>query len=268
MSSAAQPAAGERVVLITGGAKGLGRELSLAFAHDGWRVAVCDIDAPAAAQLREDLKAAATPSYVSGADVTQEAELEQLVAEVTKLLGPIDGLVNSAFHVTRGSVLDLEESQWFRAIDTNLTGYFLPTLVVAKDMAARGAGSIVNLSSGTGELGFPGTVSYATAKGGVNAITRSFAAELATRGVRVNTVVIGPLFGMERIGTDAQGADARRRRIPMQRRGQAHECVGAVRHLLSDEASWTTGAMLHVDGGANHAAFVQQIERYRSHDWD
>jgi NAD(P)-dependent dehydrogenase (short-subunit alcohol dehydrogenase family) len=73
---------------------------------------------------------------------------------------------------------------------------------------------------------------------------------------------------MERIGTDAQGADARRRRIPMQRRGTPSECVGAVRYFLSNDAPWTTGALLHVDGGANNAAFVQEIERYRSNDWD
>ena len=119
------------------------------------------------------------------------------------------------------------------------------------------------MSSGAAERGMPGTIAYGCAKGGVNSMTRILAVELARSGVLVNTVVYGPIVtaGFMTMAADDAGVEARRNRIPLGRFGTSTDCIGIVKYLLSADAKWTTGALFHVDGGANNAGLVQLVAR-------
>ena len=250
------------VVWVTGGANGLGRGLAIGLARIGWRVAVSDIDQTAIESLQTEL-AAIAPSLVMAGDVTSSDDIERVLNELEDKLGPLDAVINNALFAVRGSVLDVTEVDWRRAIDVNLTGYFLCTQAAARRMVSRRAGRIVNISSGAAERGIPGTVAYGCAKGGVNAMTRIFAVELAQHGICVNTVTTGPIMteGFATLAADAAGIEARRRRVPIGRLGTVDDCLGIIEYLLSPASAWTTGALFHVDGGANNAGLVQQVSQ-------
>jgi NAD(P)-dependent dehydrogenase (short-subunit alcohol dehydrogenase family) len=250
------------VVWITGGANGLGRGLAVGLASAGWHVAVSDIDQQAVDNLRDEL-AAIGPSLVTVGDVTSSNDIHRILDEVEVKLGPLDALINNALFAVRGSVLDVTEADWRRAVEVNLTGYFLCAQAAARRMVLRKVGRIVNLSSGAAERGIPGTVAYGCAKGGVNAMTRIFAVELAQHGICVNTVTTGPVMteGFATLAADAAGVEARRRRVPMGRLGTVEDCLGIIEYLLAPASAWTTGALFNVDGGANNAGLVQQVSQ-------
>lgn len=252
-----------RVVAITGGAQGLGRGLALALARDGWRVAISDIDASGVAEtsrlVTED--GGICRSWVGDMSVSDDIEL--FVREAEQELGPIDALFNNAIDAREGLFLELSEADWRRTIDVSLTGYFLVAQAVARRMVERGYGRIVNMSSGSAERGIPRTGSYASAKGGVNSLTRVMAVELATSGVTVNTLTTGPVETetFAAVAKTAKGVEARRRRVPMGRFGTIDDIVDLARYLISPTSAWTTGGLFHVDGGANNAALTQESEQ-------
>jgi NAD(P)-dependent dehydrogenase (short-subunit alcohol dehydrogenase family) len=248
-------------VLLTGGATGLGREIAVALARDGWNVAICDI---LEQELDEAVAEAAGAGVCRGwvADITVAADVERFVAEAERELGPADALVNNALHAVEGFILDLREEDWRRVVDVSLTGYFLCSQVAGRRMRDRGYGRIVNMSSGSAERGIPRTGAYGAAKGGVNALTRTLAVELAQYGITVNTLTTGPILteGFKRLAKSDDGIEARRRRVPVGRLGETPDYMPVLRFLISPESAWTTGALYHVDGGANNAALVQVVE--------
>jgi 3-oxoacyl-[acyl-carrier protein] reductase len=249
------------VVLITGAATGMGREIAVELARDGWRVGICDI---LAAELEEAAAAAVQVGTCEAwvADITSSADVERFVEGAEQSLGPITALLNNALHPVEGFVLDLAESDWRRTIDVSLTGYFLCAQAVGRRMRERGYGRIVNMSSGAAERGIPRTGAYGAAKGGVNSLTRVLAVELAQSGITVNTLTTGPILteGFKLLAKSDDGIEARRRRVPVGRLGETEDYMPLLRYLLSPESSWTTGALFHVDGGANNAALVQVVE--------
>jgi len=247
-------------VLLSGAAKGIGRGLALALAADGWTIAACDIDETGLADTVELASAAgACRGWV--ADIADAAAVERWVAEAEEQLGPAVVLINNAIDAAEGFFLSLTEQEWRRTIDVSLTGYFLCAQAAARRMAERGYGRIVNMSSGSAERGIPRTVSYAAAKGGVNSLTRVMAVELAPNGICVNTLTTGPMMTetFAKIANTEEGIEARRRRVPIGRFGEMDDILPLVRFLISPEARWTTGALFHVDGGANNAALVQSV---------
>lgn len=255
-------ATGLGTVLISGGAKGLGRGMALALAKDGWNVAICDIDAAA---LERTVRDVARLGRCKGwlADIAVKADVDRWVDEAEATLGPITALVNNAIAVAEGFFLELSEEGWRRTIDITLTGYFLCAQAAARRMVTRRYGRIINHSSGAAERGIPRTVSYACAKGGVNSLTRTMAVELAQYGIAVNTLTTGPMMTETFAGlakTD-EGLVARRRRVPMGRFGEIDDIMPLVRYLISPGAAWTTGGLFHVDGGANNAALVQSVQQ-------
>ena len=250
------------VVWITGGAQGIGRALALGLVERGWAVAINDIDEPKLAETAAELRAKG-PSFATKADISVKAEVDRAAREIKQALGPISALVNNAFWVQRGGVLDTSEAVWRRTIDVGLTGYFFCTQAAAADMVAGRRGSIVNMSAGVGERGIPSTLAYAASKGGVNALTKGTAVELAQYGVRANTVVIGPVRtqAFETMADTPEQVAARIARVPLGRLGTPEDCLGLVAFLLSDEASWITGGLFHVDGGANNAMLVVSVPK-------
>jgi NAD(P)-dependent dehydrogenase (short-subunit alcohol dehydrogenase family) len=249
------------VVLVTGAATGLGREIAVELARLGWRVGICDI-------LEDELERAVAEASAVGvcagwhADITVAADVDRFVDAAARELGPITALVNNALLAVEGFVLDLAEEDWRRAIDVSLTGYFLCAQRVGRRMRDRGYGRIVNMSSGSAERGIPRTAAYGAAKGGVNSFTRTLAVELAPVGITVNTLTTGPILteGFKRLAKSDDGIEARRRRVPVGRLGQTPDYMPLLSFLLSPEAEWTTGGLFHVDGGANNAALVQVVD--------
>lgn len=237
-----------RYVLITGGGGGIGAALAKGLSDAGARVFVADIHADTAAQV-----AAATPGAAwAEVDVRDPEGVDRMIAQAVEHGGPLDGLVNSHGLSTYAHFLELPLEEWDRIVGVNLTGTFIVSQAVAQHMVGHGTqGAIVNIGSSLGWVGAPHRAHYLASKGGVNMLTRGMALDLISHGIRVNAIGPGPIvteMTRPRWG-DPEALRATNARIPMGRMGQPEELVGAVIYLLSDEASFTTGITLYIDGG-------------------
>ncbi len=254
----------QRVAWVTGGAQGIGLAVALRLAEQGYAVAINDIDEPKLAAAAKEIAAKATGgSLAVRADISVKADVDRAAAEIRQKLGPIYALVNNAFWVQRGGILDTTEEVWHRTIEVGLSGYFYCTQAAAKQMVEQKRGSIVNLSAGVAERGIPSTMAYAASKGGVNALSRNAAVELARYGIRSNIVTIGPVRteAFETMADTPEQVAARIARVPLGRLGTTGDCAGVVAFLLSDDAAWITGGLFHVDGGANNAMLVVAVPK-------
>lgn len=246
----------DRLLLITGGSRGIGAAVARQAAAAGWQVAInFTRDAAAAETVAADVRAAGRRAWTVQADVADEAQVEAMFARLDAEAPRLAGLVNNAGVVDRAQRLDqMDLARWQRMFGINVIGTLLCARAAVLRMSSlhggRG-GSIVNLSSVAARLGAPGQyLDYAASKGAIDTFTVGLARELATEGVRVNAVRPGI------IDTDihASGGQPDRARelspiIPMQRPGSADEVASAIVWLLSDGASYTTGALLDVTGG-------------------
>ncbi|WP_026186729.1 SDR family oxidoreductase [Ensifer sp. BR816] len=247
---------GSRVLLVTGGSRGIGAAVCLAAAREGWRVAVNYASKRQAAEdvVRQISEAGGTAIAVQG-DVGSEDGIEAIFSAIDAAFGRLDGLVNNAGIVgppERIDEISTERLEWMLRV--NVTGSIRCAAEAVKRMSTRHGGqggAIVNLSSAAAVLGAPGQyVDYAATKGAIDSFTIGLAREVASEGVRVNAVRPGI------IDTDihASGGLPDRARdmapsIPMQRPGTAGEVADAILYLLSDKATYVTGAILNVSGG-------------------
>lgn len=241
-----------KVVIVTGGGRGLGRAISEGFAAAGTHVVLTGRTAAtveaAAAAIAE--KGGSATGFA--ADVSREEDVEALCRAVVERHGRIDALVNNAginpwYKAAEDTTLD----EWRAVVDTNLTGAFLAARAAGRVMLAQGEGAIVNITSVAGRVGLARTTAYCAAKGGLELMTRQLALEWAKKGVRVNAV--GPGYFetdlTEGLRHNAKLAERVTARTPMGRFGHPHELVGACLFLASPAASYITGASLAVDGG-------------------
>lgn len=238
----------ERYILITGGGGGIGTALAKGLADSGARVFVADINPDAAKKVAAEIPGAGWAAV----DVRDQADVEQIVSKAVAHGGPLNGLVNAHGLSTYVPFLELSLDEWSRIIDVNLTGTFIVGQTVARHMVEHGtSGAIVNIASTLGWVGGPNRVHYLASKGGVNLLTRGMALDLVSYGIRVNAIGPGPIVTeMTRPRWDnPEALKATNARTPMGRMGQPEELVGAVVYLLSDEASYTTGITLYIDGG-------------------
>jgi NAD(P)-dependent dehydrogenase (short-subunit alcohol dehydrogenase family) len=250
-------------VWITGAAHGMGRSFAQHLASQGWRVGMIDIDEEALREAEQEISEVGT-CLACVCDVSSYDDVQTSVQRFEEHLGPVTALINNALEAERGTVLELDIRDWRRAIDVCLTGYFISAQLAAREMVKRRYGSIVNMSSGSGERGMPGTAGYACSKGGINALTRVLCVDLAPYGVRANTVTVGPIptrFFRNFLKDDEQGFQAREARIPMGRFGRPEDAHGIIDFLLSPQSEWTTGGLFHIDGGANNAALVKVVNQ-------
>ena len=251
-----------RVAWITGGAQGIGLAVAHRLASQGWAIAINDIDEEKLAGAERDLGAKTQGGLLAvRADISVKQEVENTAALIKKRLGPVYALVNNAFWVRRGGIIDTTEEVWKRTIDVGLSGYFYCTQAAAPHMIEQKGGSIVNMSAGIAERGIPSTLAYAASKGGVNALSRATAVELARYGIRSNIIVVGPVRteAFETMADTPEQVAARIARVPLGRLGTPEDCAGLVSFLVSDESTWITGGLFHVDGGANNAMLVVSV---------
>jgi NAD(P)-dependent dehydrogenase (short-subunit alcohol dehydrogenase family) len=241
-----------RIALITGGARGLGRTMASALAEAGADVALAGRNAQACEEAaRAIADATGRRARAFGADVTRQADVERLAAEVESALGPIDILVNNAGTNIRGPIEQLSEADWDTVIDTNLKGPFLCARAVGPRMVKRGWGRVINLASVLGVIALAGRAPYASSKAGVINLTRVLALEWAGTGVTANAICPGA-FATEmnrQLLDDPVKYQEFVKRIPMGRWGELEELAGAVVFLASDASTYVTGSALFVDGG-------------------
>lgn len=252
----------DKVSIVTGGGSGMGRAVALLLASEGARVMVADVDSAGAEETVRRAREAGHEMCFVRTDVTDEAQVERLVAETVAQLGGLDVLVNCAgrtapLGVERCDLLTREG--WQATIDTNLTGTWLCIKHAAPVMMKQKAGAIVNFSSIAGVRGFPGISPYCAAKAGIIALTHCAALEYVAYGIRVNAVCPGtidtPMVDKLIVSLEAKGVPDAHQVIhtgssPMKRLGTAKEVARAVPFLAGDDASFVTGTELFVDGGA------------------
>lgn len=230
-----------KVVLISGGARGLGAADARALVEEGGSVVVADVLDEEGAALAEDLGPNARYVHL---DVTEPADWAAAVAATVEAFGTITGLVNNAGIFSIGALHETELADWQRVLDVNLTGTFLGMKTVIPALLSGGGGSIVNVSSLEGIMGSAGMNAYVASKFGVRGLTKSAALELAGYGIRVNSLHPGLIWTPM---TDGLPEDMVT--VPIGRGGAPEEVASFVVFLTSDESSYSTGSEFVMDGG-------------------
>ncbi|WP_320780865.1 SDR family NAD(P)-dependent oxidoreductase [Streptomyces sp. CRN 30] len=238
------------VTVVTGGSRGIGAAVCRRLARDGHAVVLgYRSDTPAAQAVAEEIRALGGRCVTVAVDTSDEASVEGLFDAAAAELGPVTGLVNNAgISGPNGRLADADAAGMRRALEVNVLGYLLCARRAVRDMTRTGGGVIVNISSAAATLGSPGQyVHYAATKAATDALTVGLAKEVAADGIRVNCVAPGTVW------TDFHEDPQRPARIaatvPLGRAGQPEEIAGAVAWLLSDDASYASGAVLRVAGG-------------------
>ena len=238
----------DRVCVITGGARGIGEAIANRFAAEGGRMAIWDLDGPAAAE-----SAARFGGSGHACDVMARSDVDRACSETLERHGRIDVLVNNAGVALAGPTETFSDADWDTSIGVMQTGVFLCSQIVGRHMLERGSGSIVNISSINAWAAFPMRLAYCAAKAAVVAMTEVLAIEWADRGIRVNAVAPGVTrTALVQKGIDEGVIDVDRyiARTPLNRFGEPDEIARAVLYLANDEdGAFVTGTTLRIDGG-------------------
>ena len=239
-----------RVALVTGGARGIGKEIAMTLARAGADVAVnYFVEPERAEQTVSELSAEGVRAAAIYGDVGLPEDVRGLIGAVVDRFGRLDILVNNAGTQTWTPFLEVTGEEWDRVIRTNLTGCFLCTQAAARHMKDRGGGAIVNIGSGCNKVPFPGLVAYTASKGGIEMLTKVAAVELAPHRIRVNCVAPGAVE-VERTRLEMDDyAGTFGRMTPLQRVGTPEDIAAAVLFMVSPAAAFVTGQTLLVDGG-------------------
>jgi 3-oxoacyl-[acyl-carrier protein] reductase len=239
--------------IVTGAGSGIGRAVALGFAREGAGVVVGDVDPARTREVAEAIEQAGGVALAVQVDVSDRASVEALVGAAVARFERIDILFNNAGVSSRTPFLEMTEAEWDRVLDTNLKGQFLVGQAVARHMAERGGGSIINTSSQLAEgAANPRSAHYLASKGGSRMLTRGMAADLAPHQIRVNALAPGVTvtnLTRQRLADDAEWRRIALERIPLGRFGEPDDLVGACIFMASDESRYMTGATLVIDGG-------------------
>ena len=242
-----------RTAVVTGAGRGIGAAIATALAGAGADVAVWDLDAAGAAEVAAALaRTRGVRSLGLAVDVSDTASVDRAAGRVEAELGPVDVLVNNAGIDVIGPFVESVEADWDRIMAVNLKGPIACCHRILPGMIERGRGSVVNIASDAGKVGSSGETVYAATKGGVIALTKSLAREVASKGVRVNCVCPGPtdtaLLG-QLAASSPKLREALARAIPLRRVAQPDDIAPAVVFLAGDGAAYITGQALSVSGG-------------------
>lgn len=239
-----------KVAIVTGAGASIGRAIAVRYALEGAKVVAVDIEDDTAAETAEAIRTAGGEALGLNAHVGRGEDVERIFSETLSAFGGIDVVVNNAA-LTRGifkHVLEIDQPWWDRILETNLTGTFLCSLRAAKEMAPQGKGVIINVSSVGATRAHRGLVPYDACKGGIEAMTRALAIELAPYGVRVVGLIPGTVFpNLEDVPQNA--IELASQTVPLQRPGLPDDLAGPAVFLASDDAAYVTGCFVPADGG-------------------
>ncbi len=240
----------DRSVVITGAAQGIGRATAQVLAEEGARVVLTDVNDEAGGAAAAALRAAGASAAYLHCDVTSEAQVIEMIAAATRLLGGLDLAVNNAGIAHRPVDLhELDTATWSKVMDVTLFGTYLCMREELKVMVAAGHGAIVNMASNAGVKNAPGMAAYTTAKHGVVGLTKNAALQYARRGIRVNAVCPGTIATEAIASFPAELQKQWSEMIPMGRIGTSREVAQSVAYLLSEQSGFITGVPLLIDGG-------------------
>lgn len=248
----------DKVALVTGGSRGIGRAICLRLAEEGAKVAIADVLEDEARKTADDILAAGGQAQVAKTDVTQLEQVQACVRQVTDSWGPIDVLVNNAGWDKIEPFLHSAPETWEKVIAINLRGPINFCHTVAAQMAERGQGKIISISSDAGRVGSTGEAVYSACKAGIIGFSKTLARELARVKINVNVICPGPTDTalLQQVSSGEKGAkiiSAMTRAVPFRRLGQPEEIANAVAFFASPDADFVTGQVLSVSGGLTMA---------------
>jgi len=238
-----------QICLVTGASRGIGNAIATELAMRGHTVIGTGTSTAGAEKVTNDLRTAGAEGQGAVLEVNDPEQVESVIKDINDEFGPISVLVNNAGVTEDNLLMRMKPSQWERTLNTNLASVFALTKLCLKGMTKARYGRIINLSSVVGATGNAGQTNYAASKAGLIGFTKSLALEIASRGITVNAVAPGFI---DTDMTSALGEDQRTKlleAIPLARLGRADDISKAVAFLVSDDASYITGQVLHVNGG-------------------
>lgn len=239
----------DRVAIVTGASRGIGRSVALAMAKEGARIVASARNEELLQELVAEIKAAGGEAIAVAGDVARSEDADKLVAAAVDAFGQVDILVNNAGITRDGLLLRMKDEDWDAVLDTNLKGAFVCTRAAAKVMTKQRYGRIVNISSVVGEMGNPGQANYCASKAGLIGMTKSNAKELARRNVTVNAVTPGFIVTDMTDDLSDKAREELTSQIPLGRLGEVEDIAAAVIYLASEKSGYITGQVLGVNGG-------------------
>ena len=242
----------DKIALVTGSSRGVGRAVALGFAKEGAKVVVnYTSNETAAKEVVDEIQSLGSEAIAVKADVAQKTEVESLVGAAVETFGKIDILVNNAGFTRPALMIKMTEDQWDQVVDIHLKGAFLCSQAAGLRMKEQNSGKIINVMSVAGLVGTVGQINYSAAKGGILSMTKSIARELARYNVCCNVISLGIVATdmTEKIRTDEKLKEIYMNRILLKRFAEPDDISPAFAFLASDESNYITGQLLCVDGG-------------------
>ncbi len=252
-----------KVAIVTGAGRGIGKAIAERYSREGAVLTIVDVDPTTTDRVVHDILTAGGKAIGIVANVGNSSDVSRLVASTIDQFGTIDILVNNAGIVRESvrHVLDSDEEWWDRILSTNLKGQFLCSLAVAKHMVRHGGGTIITMSSGGASRAHRGMVAYDASKGGIEALTRALALDLAPYGIRVVGLIPG-LIVPSRESTSPDALALTDATVPLGRAGIPEDIAGPAVFLASDDAAYITGSFVTVDGGVLSQQRSPQVETF------
>jgi len=238
-----------KVALITGGARGIGREIAMLFANKGANIAICDVNLEEAQKTAKEIEDLGRQGIAFKADVTSSSQVQDMADKILDKFNKIDILINNAGITKDNLLLRMSEEDWDKVIAVNLKGTFICTKIVSRIMLKQRSGKIVNLASIIGIMGNAGQANYAASKAGIIGLTKSAAKELASRNICVNAIAPGFIMTDMTAKLPEEVQKKMLSMIPLARFGEAKDVADLALFLSSGSSSYITGQVIQVDGG-------------------
>jgi 3-oxoacyl-[acyl-carrier protein] reductase len=239
----------DKVAVVTGASRGIGKSISLALARQGAKIVAVDVTLKGMDELLAEIKSLGSDGIAVEGNVTVTADTEKMIEEAVKTFGRVDILVNNAGITRDGLLIRMKDEDWDAVLTVNLKGAFLCTRAASKVMTRQRFGRIINIASVVGQMGNAGQANYCASKAGLMGLTRSNARELAKRNITVNAVAPGFIVSDMTEALPEKVRQDMAAQIPLERFGTADDIANAVVFLATDASGYITGQVLAVNGG-------------------